>query len=203
MAKARQLITLPSLPYPDNALEPYISARTIGFHYGKHHQGYLDKLNKQVEGTELADMNLEAIIKATAASAKTDIFNNAAQVWNHNFYWLSMRPKGGGQPKGQLADYIQSTFGSFGAFKEEFTKAAVSQFGSGWIWLIQEGNKLALLKTSNAETPLVKGMKPLLTVDVWEHAYYLDYQNRRADYVAAFLDNLVNWDFAVENLAKS
>lgn len=200
---ASEIFTLPTLPYPDNALEPYISARTIGFHYSKHHQGYLSKLNGQVEGTDLAEMSLEAVVKATKNPDKLAIFNNAAQAWNHSFYWKSMRPKGGGQPKGLLAERIESSFGSFEAFQEAFIKTATGQFGSGWAWLVQDNDKLKVINTGNADTPIAQGVKPLLTIDVWEHAYYLDYQNRRADYVKAFLDNLANWDFAAENLAKS
>ncbi|MDY6993635.1 MAG: superoxide dismutase, partial [Pseudomonadota bacterium] len=177
-------------------------AKTLGFHYGKHHQGYVNKLNKQIQGTELADMSLEALIKATATPDKMAIFNNAAQVWNHNFYWQSMRPKGGGQPPAQLAEKIEATFDSLEAFKEEFVRMATSQFGSGWAWLVQADQHLKIINSANADTPLVKaGIKPLLTVDVWEHAYYLDYQNRRGDYVKTFLDNLVNWEFALSNLS--
>jgi len=193
-------ITLPPLPYPEAALEPYITAKTVGFHYGKHHQGYVDKLNKLVAGTELATWPLEKIIQQPPSVA---MFNNAAQVWNHNFYWQGMRPKGGGKPVGALADRLNAVFGSFENFKKEFINTAVSQFGSGWAWLVQEGNQLQVVSTGNAETPLAKGGKPLLTVDVWEHAYYLDYQNRRADYVAACLDNLVNWEWVAKNFAST
>jgi len=201
--QAAEPLTLPKLPYPEDALEPYISARTLSFHYGKHHQGYLDKLNQLITGTELADLSLDALIKATGAPDKMAIFNNAAQAWNHGFYWSSMQPKGGGKPQGKLAEQLDAAFGSFDNFKKEFTAAALGQFGSGWAWLVQEGDKLKIMKTSNADTPMAKeGLKPLLVIDVWEHAYYLDYQNRRADYVTAFLDNLVNWEFAAGNLAK-
>lgn len=193
---------LPPLPYAENALEPVISARTIGFHYGKHHQGYVNNLNKLVTGTPLADQPLEAVVKATANPDQTVIFNNAAQVWNHTFYWNSLKPKGGGKPTGALAEMIDKSFGGFEQFKAEFAKAATSQFGSGWAWLVKDGDKLAVVKTGNADNPLVHGQKPLLTVDVWEHAYYLDYQNRRADYVTAVLDGLINWDFAAQNLAS-
>ena len=205
MATAAETVTLPKLPYPDNALEPYISARTLNFHYGKHHQGYVNNLNKLVQGTEMAAMSLENIIKKTAPLPdKATIFNNAAQAWNHSFYWRSMHPKGGGKPTGELAKWLETSFGSFNVFKEELTKAAMSQFGSGWVWLVQDGsNKLQVMKTSNADTPLAKGLTPIFTIDVWEHAYYLDYQNRRADYVAAVLDHLVNWEFAAGNLVKS
>lgn len=193
---------LPPLPYAENALEPVISARTIGFHYGKHHQGYVNNLNKLVTGTPLADQPLEAVVKATANPDQTVIFNNAAQVWNHTFYWNSLKPKGGGKPTGALAEMIDKSFGGFEQFKAEFAKAATGQFGSGWVWLVKDGDKLAVVKTGNADNPLVHGQKPLLTVDVWEHAYYLDYQNRRADYVTAVLDGLINWDFAAQNLAS-
>ena len=193
---------LPPLPYAENALEPVISARTIGFHYGKHHQGYVNNLNKLVTGTPLADQPLEAVVKATANPDQTAIFNNAAQVWNHTFYWNSLKPKGGGKPTGALAEMIDKSFGGFEQFKAEFAKAATGQFGSGWAWLVKDGDKLAVVKTGNADNPLVHGQKPLLTVDVWEHAYYLDYQNRRADYVTAVLDDLINWDFAAQILAS-
>ena len=194
--------TLPPLPYPDNALNPVISANTIGFHYGKHHQGYVNQLNQLVAGTPLAEQSLERVIAATAGKAdQAAIFNNAAQVWNHTFYWNSLRPKGGGKPAGMLADLIDKSFGGYDAFKAEFIKAATSQFGSGWAWLVKVGDKLAITKTANADTPIAHGQQPLLTVDVWEHAYYLDYQNRRADYVTAVLDNLINWEFAAQNLA--
>jgi Fe-Mn family superoxide dismutase len=195
-------VTLPPLPYPEDALSPSISAQTIGFHYGKHHQGYVNNLNQLITGTPLADQPLEAVVRATAGKTdQTAIFNNAAQVWNHTFYWNSLRPKGGGKPGGALAELIEKSFGGFDAFKAELAKAATSQFGSGWAWLVKDGDKLIVTKTGNADTPIAHGQKPLLTIDVWEHAYYLDYQNRRADYVAAVLDNLINWDFAAQNLA--
>jgi Fe-Mn family superoxide dismutase len=197
-------IALPPLPYADNALDPYISANTIGFHYGKHHKAYVDNVNKLIAGTEYADMPLEKIVAATAGSAeKASIFNNAAQVWNHTFYWKSMKPKGGGAPPKDLAAKIDAAFGSYDGFKKAFTEAAVTQFGSGWAWLVAKDGKLEIVKTPNAENPISKGggSKPLLTVDVWEHAYYLDYQNKRPDYVTAFLDHLVNWEFAAANLA--
>jgi superoxide dismutase, Fe-Mn family len=194
-------IVLPALPYGDDALAPVISANTIGFHYGKHHKGYLDNLNKLVAGTEYADLALEKIITATAGNAeKTAIFNNAAQTWNHSFYWQSLRPKGGGEPPAALKQKIVAAFGSVDACRKELVTAATTQFGSGWAWLVLEGEKLKVVKTANADTPLAKGMKPLLTIDVWEHAYYLDYQNRRADYVNAVLDKLINWEFAAKNL---
>jgi len=191
---------LPPLPYADNALEPVISARTIGFHYGKHHSGYVGNLNKLAAGTEYADQPLEKIIAATVGKAeKAAIFNNAAQVWNHTFYWKSLKPKGGGEPASALKQKIEASFGSVDACRKEFAAAAVSQFGSGWAWLVLDGGKLTVVKTGNAEVPLTKGVKPLLTIDVWEHAYYLDYQNRRADYVSAVLEKLVNWEFALQN----
>ena len=192
---------LPSLPYADNALSPVISANTLGFHYGKHHKAYVDNLNKLVEGTEFANLSLEKIITLTAGKAeKSAIFNNAAQTWNHTFYWNSLSPKGGGEPPAGLKQKIQDSFGSLDACKKELAAAATTQFGSGWAWLVLDGSKLKVVKTANAETPITTGLKPLLTIDVWEHAYYLDYQNRRADYVNAVLDKLINWDFAAENL---
>lgn len=191
---------LPPLPYAENALEPVITANTIGFHYGKHHKGYVDNLNKLVAGTEYADLPLEKIIAATAGRAdKTAIFNNAAQIWNHTFYWKSMKAKGGGEPPAALKQKLDASFGSMDAFKKALAGAATSQFGSGWAWLVRDGDKLKVVKTANADVPLTTGMKPLLTVDVWEHAYYLDYQNRRADYVNAVLDKLINWEFALHN----
>jgi len=191
---------LPPLPYAENALEPVITASTIGFHYGKHHKGYVDNLNKLVAGTEYADLTLEKIITGTAGRAeKTAIFNNAAQIWNHTFYWKSMRFKGGGEPPAALKQKMEASFGSVDACKKELAGAALSQFGSGWVWLVLDGGKLKVVKTANAEVPLTTGMKPLLTVDVWEHAYYLDYQNRRADYVNSVLDKLINWEFALMN----
>jgi superoxide dismutase, Fe-Mn family len=196
-------ISLPPLPYAENALEPVISAKTISFHYGKHHNGYVVNTNNLIAGTEFADMPLEKIIAATAGKAeKAGIFNNAAQVWNHTFYWKSLAPKGGGKPPAALAQKIEASFGSLDACLKEFSTAAVTQFASGWAWLVKDGDKLKVVKTSNAETPITQGLKPLLTIDVWEHAYYLDYQNRRADYVAAVLDKLINWEFAAENLDK-
>jgi Fe-Mn family superoxide dismutase len=191
---------LPPLPYADSALEPVITANTIGFHYRKHHQGYVDNLNKLVAGTEYAALSLEKIISAAAGRAEAAaIFNNAAQIWNHTFYWKSMRAKGGGEPPAALKEKMVASFGSVDACKKELASTAVSQFGSGWGWLVLDGDKLKVVKTANAETPLTTGMKPLLTVDVWEHAYYLDYQNRRADYVNAVLDKLINWEFALQN----
>jgi superoxide dismutase, Fe-Mn family len=192
---------LPPLPYAENALDPVISTTTMGYHYGKHHKGYVDTLNKLIAGTELADHSLEDLIVETAGkSDKATIFNNAAQIWNHTFYWRSMRPKGGGEPPAALRSRVDASFGSLEACKKELITAATTQFGSGWAWLVLEGDRLKVVKTGNAETPLTKGAKPLLTIDVWEHAYYLDYQNRRADYLAALVDKLINWEFAADNL---
>jgi Fe-Mn family superoxide dismutase len=192
---------LPSLPYKDDALDPVISARTISFHYGKHHKGYVDNLNKLVAGTKFANLPLEKIIAETTGKAdKTAIFNNAAQAWNHAFYWRSLRPKGGGEPSAVLKQKIEASFGSLDACKKELATMAMAQFGSGWAWLVLDGDKIRMVKTGNADTPMTTGLKPLLTIDVWEHAYYLDYQNQRAVYVDAVLDKLINWDFAAENL---
>jgi Fe-Mn family superoxide dismutase len=194
---------LPPLPYADNALEPHISANTISFHYGKHHQTYVTNLNNLTKDSDMADMDLLDIMKKTAGDAsKAGVFNNAAQVWNHTFFWNSMSPNGGGAPSGDLAAKIDEAFGSLDGFKTAFKEAAVTQFGSGWAWLIVDGGKLAIAKTANAETPAAQGKTCLLTCDVWEHAYYLDYQNRRPDFVQTFLDSLVNWDFAAQNLAN-
>ena len=200
--KSTSLNLLPSLPYAETALSPVISANTIGFHYGKHHKGYVENLNKLIAGTEYADMPLEKIIASTAGKPdKTGIFNNAAQAWNHTFYWRSLRPIGKGAPSGTLKEKIQTAFGTLDACKKEFAATAMSQFGSGWAWLVLDGDKLKVVKTSNADVPLISGLRPILTIDVWEHAYYLDFQNRRADYVNAVLDTLINWDFAAENIA--
>ncbi|EKE75599.1 superoxide dismutase [Oceanibaculum indicum] len=193
---------LPALPYAQNALEPHISANTFSFHHGKHHNTYVVNLNKMIDGTPLASKSLEEIILDSAGDAsKAGIFNNAAQVWNHTFFWHSMKPGGGGKPTGKIAKMIDESFGSYEKFAEEFKAAGAGQFGSGWAWLVEDGGKLAVMKTPNAELPMTKGKKALLTCDVWEHAYYLDYQNRRPDFLAAFLDHLVNWDFAEKNLA--
>jgi Fe-Mn family superoxide dismutase len=203
VARAASPFVLPPLPYGDAALEPVISARTLGFHYGKHHQGYVNNLNKLVAGTEMAEMSLEKIILGTAgAPEKAGLFNNAAQVWNHTFYWAGMKPNGGGKPGGTLAEKIDADFGGFDLLRKELAAAAGGQFGSGWAWLVLDGGKLKVVKTGNADNPLTRGMKPLLAIDVWEHAYYLDYQNRRGDYVNAVIDKLINWDFAAENLAR-
>jgi Fe-Mn family superoxide dismutase len=194
-------ITLPPLPWAENALEPVISARTISFHYRQHHRTYVDTVNKMIAGTEYADMSLERLIGATAGKTdKAGIFHNAAQVWNHTFYWNSLRTRGGGEPPSMLKRKIEAAFGSVDGCKKELSAAAMAQFGSGWAWLVADAGKLKVVKTADAETPITQGMKPLLTVDVWEHAYYLDYQNKRADYVNAVLDKLVNWEFAERNL---
>ena len=196
--------SLPRLPYAEDALAPVISARTVQFHHGKHQKTYVDTLNELIAGTDLADQPLEAIIRATAGKAdKSKIFNNAAQAWNHAFYWRCLRPGGGGDPKGALRDQIASAFGSVDKFRKEFSEAAVTQFGSGWAWLVADGGKLKVVKTANADVPFTSGQNPLLALDVWEHAYYLDYQNRRADHVEALIGKLLNWEFAAENLAKA
>ena len=194
-------INLPDLPFQKDELAPYISANTLDFHYGKHHKTYVDNLNKLITGTDLADKPLEEIIKIAAKdTSKAGIFNNAAQVWNHSFYWQCLKKKGGGEPRGAIAAKINSTWGSYDKFVEEFKNAGITQFGSGWAWLVLEGGLLKITKTANADTPLSHGQKALLTIDVWEHAYYLDYQNKRADYLAAVIQNLINWDFVNANL---
>lgn len=196
--------TMKPLPYAEDALSPVINAQTISFHYGKHHTTYLNTLNKLVENDPLKDRSLEEIVKATAGSSdkqKQTIFNNAAQVWNHDFYWRCLKPNGGGKPSGRIAGLIKDAFGDYDKFKQDFAQTCVTQFGSGWGWLCLEGGKLTLRKTANAENPLhMDGVKPLLTIDVWEHAYYLDYQNRRPDHVNAVIDKLLNWEFAEQNL---
>ena len=192
---------LPKLPYQKTDLEPHISRDTLNFHYDKHHQTYVTKLNGLVEGTNLEGMELEDIIKETAGKADlAGVFNNAAQVWNHTFYWHSMKKDGGGKPSADLLTRIEKDFGSFEDFCAAFKQAALTQFGSGWAWLVAEGDTLKIAKTGNAETPLTQDVTPLLTCDVWEHAYYLDYQNKRPDYVDTFLAHLVNWDFVERNL---
>jgi Fe-Mn family superoxide dismutase len=199
--RATSSIVLPPLPYAENALEPVISAKTLSFHYGKHHNAYVDNLNKLIAGTDYSDLSLEEIIRGTVGRPeRAAIFNNAAQIWNHTFYWNSLSPKGGGEPPAAFKLKIEASFGSVDAFKKELAAAAVSQFGSGWAWLVLEDGKLKVVKTANAEDPLTTGKKPLLTIDVWEHAYYLDYQNRRPDYVNAVLDKLINWEFALQNV---
>jgi Fe-Mn family superoxide dismutase len=195
---------LPALPYAETALGPYYSAKTISFHHGKHHKAYVDNLNKLAAGTEFEGKPLEDVVRAAAGKPdKAAIFNNAAQIWNHTFFWQSMKPAGGGKPTGAVAAKIDQAFGSYEKFVEQFKATAVGRFGSGWGWLVAEGGTLKIVATPNAETPITAGQTPLFTVDVWEHAYYLDYQNRRPDFVQAFLDHLVNWDFASANLAKA
>jgi Fe-Mn family superoxide dismutase len=222
---------LPALPFDLDALEPHISRSTLEFHHGKHHNAYVTNLNNLVAGTDLEDQSLEATILAAAADAgpqimlpstgqiwpvdlsrlwvdidpgkKAGIFNNAAQVWNHTFYWQGIKPGGGGTPSGALLEKINADFGSFDAFVEQFKAAGATQFGSGWAWLVLDGGTLKVTKTANADLPLAHGQKALLTMDVWEHAYYLDYQNRRPDYITTFLDKLVNWDFVATNLAAA
>jgi superoxide dismutase, Fe-Mn family len=189
--------TLPELPYPKDALAPHLSAETLEYHHDKHHNAYVTNLNNLLEGTDLASKSLEEIIQA----ADGGVFNNAAQVWNHTFYWNCMKPGGGGMPPGDLATAIDQAFGSYDAFKSEFSQAAVTQFGSGWAWLVDDDGILKVTKTSNADLPLKHGQKALLTVDVWEHAYYIDYRNLRPKYVETFLTSLVNWDFVAANLA--
>ena len=193
---------LPALPYAKDALQPHISANTFDFHHGKHHNTYVVNLNAMTADTDMAAMSLEDIMKATAGDAsKAGIFNNAAQVWNHTFFWNSMTPNGGGAPTGAIAAAIDEAFGDYASFAEAFKTAGMTQFGSGWAWLVSRDGKLEIVKTPNAECPLTDGITPILTCDVWEHAYYLDYQNRRPDFLQAFLDNLVNWDFANANFA--
>jgi superoxide dismutase, Fe-Mn family len=192
----------PALPYAVTALEPHMTAKTFEFHYGKHHAAYVTNLNNLTKDTPMATMSLEEIIKATFGDAsKAGIFNNAAQVWNHTFFWNSMKQNGGGAPTGDLAAKIDASFGSLDKFKEEFKAAATTQFGSGWAWLIKDGDGLKITKSGNAENPIAHGQTPLLTLDVWEHAYYIDFQNRRPDFITTYLESLVNWDFAAANLA--
>ena len=187
--------TLPELPYAQDALEPHITANTLSFHHGKHHNAYVGKLNELIQGTEFEGKSLEEIIKSSDGA----IFNNAAQIWNHTFYWHSMSPNGGGDATGALADKIVADFGSMDEFRTQFATAAMTQFGSGWAWLVLDNGTLKITKTGNAETPITEGQIPLLTIDVWEHAYYLDFQNKRPDYIGAYLNDLVNWEFAASN----
>lgn len=195
---------LPALPYDYTALEPSISKSTLEFHHDKHHAAYVNNYNAAVAGTDLDNQAIENVIKAIAGDAsKAGIFNNAAQAWNHSFYWSCMKPGGGGQPTGALADKIHADFGSFEVFVEEFKKAGATQFGSGWAWLVLDNGTLKVTKTGNAENPMTVGQTPLLTMDVWEHAYYLDYQNRRPDYINDFISKLVNWEFVAANLAAA
>ncbi len=195
---------LPPLPYPENALEPALSSRTLALHHGKHHRGYVDNVNRLVTGTPFAGLALETLVRQTAGAAEhAQLFNNAAQAWNHAFYWRSLRPASDGIVPPALKARIDSSFGSVDALKRELAAAATAQFGSGWAWLAMDGSRLRVLATSNADSPLTHDLRPLLTIDVWEHAYYLDYQNRRAEYVNAVLERLINWDFATENSLKA
>ena len=189
--------TLPALPYATDALVPHISPETFEYHYGKHHQAYVTNLNNLVGGTEFAGLPLEDVVKKSAGP----IFNNAAQVWNHTFFWSSMKPAGGGEPTGALAEAINAKWGSYAAFKDAFTKSAVGNFGAGWTWLVKADGSVDLVNTSNAATPLTGADKALLTIDVWEHAYYIDYRNARPKFVETYLNALVNWDFAAANFA--
>lgn len=192
---------LPPLPYPEAALEPHISARTLSFHYGKHHQAYVNNLNNLLKGHALEHKSLDEVIKATAGKIEmASLFNNAAQIWNHTFYWQSMKKSGGGKPNGEIAKKIDSDLGGYEKFCELFKTAGATQFGSGWAWLTLEQGKLKVIKTHDAELPMTMGQQALITMDVWEHAYYIDYQNRRPDYIQVFLDHLINWDFANANL---
>ena len=193
LIKEFTMIEMIALPYDFNDLEPYISAQTLEFHYGKHYKNYVDTLNKLIKDTEYENMSLEEIVKSVYGNPeKQAIFNNAGQALNHQLFWQMMK-KGGGKPQGKLLEMIEKQFGSYANFKQQFKEAALAQFGSGWAWLVQDGNELKIVKTANADTPVAKGLKPLMVIDVWEHAYYLDYQNRRGDFVDAFLDNLANW----------
>ncbi|TNE32242.1 MAG: superoxide dismutase [Alphaproteobacteria bacterium] len=198
--KAGEVFTLPELPFAKNALEPHMSAETFDYHHGKHHNAYVVKANELIQGTGLEDLPLEEIVRQAKAKGLGPLFNNVGQHFNHSFFWQCMKPQGGGEPTGALLDKINASFGSFDKFKEEFVNGGIGQFGSGWVWLVENGDKLEIVKTANAETPLTEGKKPLLVCDVWEHAYYIDFQNRRPDFLKSFLDNLVNWDFVAGNL---
>jgi superoxide dismutase, Fe-Mn family len=192
---------LPPLPFPKNALEPHMSEKTLEFHHGKHHKAYVDTANKLIQGSPLEGKPLEQVIRTIAKDeSKATLFNNTAQIWNHNFFWQSLKPKGGGKPAGEVAQAIEKSFGSYDNFRKEFTEACVTQFGSGWGWLIRDRDRLKVIKTPNAVNPLSLGQTALLTCDVWEHAYYLDFQNRRPDFVATFLDHLVNWEHVAKQL---
>jgi len=202
-AEEKPLLVQNPLPYPEDALEPYISAKTIGLHYGKHHAGYVATANRLLMDSAFQDKTPVEIIKLTAGKNKhSKIFNNVAQAWNHDLFWNCMKPGGGGMPKGKLAKKIEDSFGSFSAFKKEFLTAAKSRFGSGWVWLVLDDDILKVVTTSNADTPLSQGLNPIFTVDVWEHAYYLDYQNRRTDFVEIVLDNLADWDSVASRMEK-
>jgi Fe-Mn family superoxide dismutase len=201
---AATVFTLPPLPYTENALEQVISAKTLRLHYGKHNKGYVDTLNELVAGTPFADMSLKQVVLSAAGRPEhAPIFNNAAQAWNHAFYWRSLSPEGGGVPPLSLKTRIDSTFGDVEALKKELGTAATTLFGSGWAWLVLDGAKLRVVKTGNAENPLTASMKPLLAIDVWEHAYYVDFENKRADYVKGVIEKLINWKFAAENLSSA
>jgi Fe-Mn family superoxide dismutase len=188
---------LPPLPYAQDALAPHISAETLEYHYGKHHQTYVTNLNKLVDGTEFENAALEDVI----LKSEGGLFNNSAQIWNHTFYWNSMSPDGGGAPTGEVADAVNSAFGSYETFVEKFKEAATTQFGSGWAWLVDSGSGLEIMKTSNADLPMKHNAKALLTIDVWEHAYYIDFRNARPNYISTFVDSLINWDFVAQNMA--
>ncbi len=190
---------LPQLPYAKDALAPHMSAETFEFHYGKHHAGYIAKLNAAIEGTDNAGKSLEDIIKSSSGG----LFNSAAQHWNHSFFWNCLKPNGGGEPSGDLADAIKRDFGSFDEFKKQFAATCGGQFGSGWGWLVADGGKLSVMSTANADLPLAHGKTALLTIDVWEHAYYIDYRNARPKFIETIMDSLVNWDFVAENLKKA
>jgi len=195
------LLGLSPLPYSENALEPIISARTLSFHHGKHHRSYVETLNKLIAGTELAELSLDELMTRTAGKAdRVALFNNAAQAWNHGFYWRCLKPGGGGEPPPALKQKMEAAYGSVEACKKQLVDCAITQFGSGWAWLVLEGTHLKVIKTADAGNPITQGLRPLLTIDVWEHAYYLDYQNKRADHVNAVIDKLANWEFAAENL---
>jgi len=194
-------IQLPVLPYEKDALAPYISASTLDFHHGKHHKAYVDNINNLISGTDLEQADLDTIIQKTVGdTARVGFFNNAAQVWNHTFYWKSLKPNGGGVPKGTVLDRIIATWGSYEKFVQELKTAGTTQFGSGWAWLVMDKGGFSITKTANADTPFAHGVKPLLTIDVWEHAYYLDYQNRRPDYLTTVIEHLINWDFVSDNM---
>ncbi len=195
---------LPPLPYDYNALDPYISAKTLEFHHDKHHAAYVTNYNNLIKDTDLADKSIEEVIKATYNdSSKAGIFNNGAQAWNHTFFWNSLKPGGGGTPTGAVAEKIDADFGSYDNFKEEFKKAATTQFGSGWAWLVLDNGTLKVINSPNAVNPIALGHTPLLTLDVWEHAYYLDYQNKRPDFIEAFISNLLNWDLVNQQMAAA
>jgi len=188
---------LPPLPYAKDALAPHISEETLEYHYGKHHQTYVTNLNKMVEGTDFENSSIEEVIMGSEAA----VFNNSAQIWNHTFYWSSMAPDGGGAPTGEVAEAINSAFGSYDTFVEKFKEAATTQFGSGWAWLVDAGSGLEIMKTANADLPMKHNAKALLTIDVWEHAYYIDFRNARPNYIGTFVDSLINWDFVAANMA--